>query len=461
MSIAWELGRRCRDARTLLVTEHASPMSASAAAGVMLSGFAETTVLTHAAPAGTAKAKLRLDAAREWPAWATAINNLDNLEKIALENGTVVILNAVGGDLDERNFRAILSDLDAAGESYENVDPSDLQLRCAPHARPLRAVRIPREQWVESASTLRALSNALTRLPSVEVVHAAPATISGCAPDGKCTLTVGDARVEASETLLAAGYRTTDLLEFDPELRAAIPRVLAGSGAALICHTPTPRAMPTLAVRTPNRAFACGLHALSWSQPGLCYVGATNNVQRNVGTSPLVGDIGFLIDCATEQIDCRLAGACVSATRLGARPVTEDSFPLLGQTSRRGLWLATGTFRDGFLCAPVIATRLVDALLAQRPQLADLEAFAPCRRPISPCTVEEAIANAVENYLAIAFERGARLPAVGGWVEDFRGTVEARVRAIYRSATAKHTIPPDFLWDVEKGDIGSVFGVKR
>jgi glycine oxidase len=460
MSVAWELGRRCQGARTLLVTERSSVLSASAAAGVMLSGYAETTVLTHATAAGTAKAKLRLDGARLWPEWLATVNEVGG-SQVDLEDHTVVILNPVGGTLDEFNFAAILAELNAAGEPYETIAPLDLPLRPAPHGRPLRAIGIPSERWVDGPAVLRTVATALSRLPSLELVQAASVSIAAQAPSGGCSLRIGDKRVEAGETVLASGYRTSMLLGFDNELAASIPRMLGGCGTAFRCEMPALRPMPTVAVRTPNRAFACGLHALSWGNSGVCYVGATNNVQANVDGKPLVTDIGFLVDCAVAQIDRRLARATLGEIRLGARPVTEDSFPLLGRTTRRGLWLATGTFRDGFLCAPVLARRLVDAILAQRLTLAGLEAFVPCRSPISPCSVEAAIRAAVDNYLAIAFERGARLPAVGGWVEDFAGAIEARVRAVYEASTASHTIPPDFLWDVEYGDLGPVFGIPR
>src|SRR5688572_8157003 len=212
MSIAWELGRRCRHAKTLLVTEQRAPLSASAAAGVMLSGFAETTVLTHAATAGTAKAKLRLDGAHAWPEWLANANGESRADPVTLQGDTVVILNSVGGTLDERNFNAILAELDAAGAPYEEIAPLDLPFRPAPNGRPLRAINIPAERWLDGTAVLRALASALARLPSVEVVHATATAITADVPSGRCTVAVGHQRVEAGETVVAAGYRTSLLL---------------------------------------------------------------------------------------------------------------------------------------------------------------------------------------------------------------------------------------------------------
>jgi glycine/D-amino acid oxidase-like deaminating enzyme len=60
----------------------------------------------------------------------------------------------------------------------------------------------------------------------------------------------------------------------------------------------------------------------------------------------------------------------------GWRPTTADGYPLIGATSVPGLAIASGTRRDGFHLAPVIADHLVQILRGERGD--------PRFRPFSP-----------------------------------------------------------------------------
>ncbi len=62
----------------------------------------------------------------------------------------------------------------------------------------------------------------------------------------------------------------------------------------------------------------------------------------------------------------------------GLRPGTPDGLPILGETSVRGYFAATGHFRDGILLAPVTASIMAEVITENRTRF-DLSAFAPQR----------------------------------------------------------------------------------
>lgn len=62
----------------------------------------------------------------------------------------------------------------------------------------------------------------------------------------------------------------------------------------------------------------------------------------------------------------------------GLRPGTPDALPILGETSTRGYYVATGHFRDGILLAPITARIMAQVIAGKNPEH-HLEAFSPNR----------------------------------------------------------------------------------
>lgn len=105
-----------------------------------------------------------------------------------------------------------------------------------------------------------------------------------------------------------------------------------------------------------------------------------------VGTT--VEDVGFDKSVRPETIQGmhhaatgyvpELAAANVTETWAGLRPGTPDDLPLIGPTSERNMFLASGLFRNGILLAPLAAKVTADLVMGRRPEI-DISAFAPGR----------------------------------------------------------------------------------
>ncbi|HZQ19621.1 MAG TPA: glycine oxidase ThiO [Terriglobales bacterium] len=90
-----------------------------------------------------------------------------------------------------------------------------------------------------------------------------------------------------------------------------------------------------------------------------------------------VNTIQKLVHAALELIPA-LAKSKKHENWAGLRPGTPDGLPILGETSTRGYFVATGHYRDGILLAPITARVMTDLIL-RRPLSHDLATFFPAR----------------------------------------------------------------------------------
>ncbi|WP_017608949.1 peptide chain release factor N(5)-glutamine methyltransferase [Nocardiopsis xinjiangensis] len=432
-SLAVELAER--GARVALVGRAHRPYAASTAAGAMLGCFGEVTTSLLGNEYGRTKFSLDLAAKDIWPEWLERISTDDSDGRdILTAKGTTVLLNTVGtGAIDSDNFEAIRSALEANGEPHENVDPDDVEwLDPDPNSRPLRALHIPGEHAVDSGRLLHRLTAVAQRL-EVSLVDAQATKVlnDGGQAQG---VELEDGRVlHAPKVVLASGVGSQELVDSVDGLGECIPRLVSGYGVSALVTTDD-GTQPESVIRTPNRAFACGLHVVPRSMARV-YVGATNIINPRPMADPVMRDLLFLLECSHRQIRRNLWSSSVVDVKVGNRPVSLDGFPLLGETPLTGLWMMTGTYRDGLFLSPLLARDFADRLNGTAAGL-DLEAFAPERAPLTGVSREETVRTTVEHMLATGYEHHWHVPT------DWQEYLAADLKPIYTDWADR--IDPDF-----------------
>lgn len=401
-SIAHELGERGRHVARVGPVDR--DRAASTAAGAMLGCFGEVTKGMLASEHGRAKLDLDYRARDMWTAWDDRLSERSGDERSLLSaEGTFVLLNTVGSAaVDTASFRAIEQTLQDFEEKYEHVDPEELDWLSPNHLyRSLRGLFIPGEHAVDSHRLLRKLDSAFAATGgSLFDDHAHGLVIDGGRVTG-VRLRGGEV-LHADQVVLAAGALSLELMDSLPELRRRIPPMVSGYGVSALVETED-RALPNSVVRTPNRAFACGLHCVPRGD-GMLYLGATNIISEEPRRHAALGDLQFLLDCAVDQLHTNLAEAALHAVQVGNRPVPVDGFPLLGSTGADGLWLATGTYRDGLHQSPLLARHIADLLDGKDSDFGFLNRFQPVRAPLHGGTREEIVTTAVEHMMATGYE---------------------------------------------------------
>lgn len=425
-----------RGVRVGLLGEPDRPFAASSAAGAMLGAFGEITAASSGTAIGRRRLAIDLEAKRAWPEWLAFLSDdRGDPEDLITARGTTVILNTVGtAAVDSRNFAAILDALRSHGEPHEAVDVEDLPwLDPDETSRPLRAVHIPGEHAVDSGRLLRRLADRAQRL-GVDVVHGEAVAIDHEGGTRATGVRLRDgSRLSADQVVLASGVGCQDLVDSVPGLGGTIPRLIAGYGVSALVTTHD-GTQPDSVVRTPNRAFACGLHVVPRGR-GRVYLGGTNILSPKPLAHPAMRDLVFLLECSHRQLRRNLWSSAVVDVQVGNRPVSLDGNPILGPTPLPGLWMMTGTYREGLFLSPVLSEHFA-ALLTGADTRLDLSPFTPERPPLEERSRAEIVATTVEHALATGYEDHWHIPT------HWQDVLDADLPPIY--AAWADALDPDF-----------------
>jgi glycine/D-amino acid oxidase-like deaminating enzyme len=451
-SIALEVARRAPDLSIAVIGPPGRDGAATGAAGAMLNCFAEVTQYTSAHPAAEAKFAIARQALDMWPDWlemlADTAGPAGATARASHTTGTHVLLPAAAGPIAVRNFAAMRAGLDEHREPYEDLDLSGLDaapisgLMPRATALPTRAVHLRREGAVDA----RAVLDALTAAGAAGGVAFVPQTVrTVLATAGRVhgvRLADGDV-LDAGAVVLAAGSGSGELAR-DVLPLGAVPPMLHGTGAALLTERAGPGGGSSCVIRTPNQAATCGVHVVPHPRLGQQYVGATNFITWRPWAGPGLGATEGLIRTVCQEIDHTIAFSTLRRWLWGVRPIPLDCFPLIGRSSVDGLLFATGTYRDGFHCSPLIAHHVAQTLLADEPADARFAWFRPERPPIQTMTVERAISEAVVHGVETAHEQGLQLPY---YLDDqlLAGFVRDRAERFYAALPDPVALAPEIV----------------
>ncbi|WP_411110444.1 NAD(P)/FAD-dependent oxidoreductase [Streptomyces sp. c-19] len=413
LSLAWVLAQRGQRVAVLGLPHR--PWAGSAAAGAMLGCFGEVTTSLLATEHGRAKLELGIHAKDLWPQWLAELEDGTEGADIKTAEGTTVVLNTIGtAEIDDANYNAIRAELARYDEPFEDVEPSDLDwVDAEPISRPLKAFHIPGEHAVDASALLERLESAAVRAGAVLVPEfAARVAYQGERVTG--VVTASGRTIAADQVTLAAGARTQELLDSLP-VGPRIPRLVSGYGVSALVKS-VDGTTPDSVIRTPNRSFACGLHVVPRGD-GHVYLGATNVISVEPRDTAEMRDLVFLLQCAHRQVRRSLWNSDVTKVQVGNRPVSMDGFPLLGEGGMQGLWIMTGTYRDGLHLSPLLARDFAARILGERPQ-ADLDRFGPLRQPIRAGSRQEIVDLLIDHQMGIGYEQDWTIPVEWHqWIE--------------------------------------------
>jgi glycine oxidase len=425
---------------------------ASKAAGAMLGCFGEVTGDSLRTEAARTRFELGVRAHDRWP---DVLRRLEEYSStgfpLQVATETHVVLNAIGAELDTVNFEAILKALDEYGKPWSEIDPKDIPgFKPRTDARALRAIHLPAEGAVDARGVLAALEARLDATGATLVDQTVRRLVGG---DGAVTgVELDDGHIiEAGAVVVAVGARSEALVRTVVEDAELVP-MFAGLGFAMIARRTAGEPFRSV-VRTPNRGFACGLHVVP-AGPGYEYFGATNRLVDDVSSVTWIADVRYLCQYSMQQLDEQIARHEVVRWLNGNRPVTLDGFPAIGWLPVSGLYLMSGTYRDGFHCAPLLATHVANELQGE-PGIID-PMFNPVRRPIETRTIEGSIEEYVQHNMAAWFETGAEA-APQMTTTQLAAYYRARGTEAYRKLGTDYALGPDMLWYAE----GSLVGARR
>jgi glycine oxidase len=322
---------------------------ASRAAGAMLGAFGEIT--SDDGGIDDPAFQFRLEAQRMYPGWLDGLGQRTGLS-VHQGSGTYVVANNVGLT-DRASLHRMKQRADAVGEPAEYVDPVDIPgLRPNQYQAPGICLHLPHEHSVDPDQLLGALEAAAVASGSWTHIAEVVQTVRPADQAWEIT-TAGGRAVRTSQVILCAGSRSWEVLDKELCVGAGLPDLYFGKGVSCLVRNGPPIRST---IRTPNRAFACGIHVVP-RPDGLLYLGATNSlgIDHDIERGIQPGELHNLFDEVLHQINGDLRQSRIEALRVGFRPIAAHGRPVLGTTGLPGLSVATGTYRDGVLMAPLVA----------------------------------------------------------------------------------------------------------
>lgn len=434
------------------MSNHPSQGSASKAAGAMLNCFAEVTNLTFHSDLGRIKFEMALQARNLWPKWLEKINERLNDHKLTVTPGTFICLNSRGGDLDSENFDCIEKSLIQYEEIYEEVGFDSIP-GLNPHrgSRPLKSFYLPSEGSIDSQLIITSLQDILLQNPNVEFIDNLAIALKSYRDAVTGVICSDSTTITADLVVVAAGAYSQKIFDSLPELAEKMPRILAGVGQSFVVTQALENPIQHV-VRTPNRAGACGLHVVPLTNNQL-YVGASNNLSLLPQDMPTLGIIHFIMNCLIEEIQQELYGSTLDSIRVGNRPVSIDGFPLLGRSSLPGLYILTGTYRDGFLQSPLLAQMACQEIL-RNISLFDVR-LSPERKNIESLTFLEAIHEYGKHYIGSLYEHRINFPKFileKSWIEGVRKNMKSELHKL----NVHQGFTPDVLFMFDLNNLTSL-----
>ena len=407
--------------KVIVIGKNARPGSATMAAGAMLNSFCEIEVGSLETDIDISRFDLSYRASKMWPQFVLdymdvalhgnclikECHTCQGSHGACFELGTYLINNCATDSLEDENYAAIIKALDDFYEPYTVVDPQDIP-NYNPQARnrATKAIYIPNEGWLNPKLTLRAIDAIVEHFPCVEFIDANVDRIIQSGNLIESVLLTDGRQISGDKYILATGATASDLIE-KSNLGISIPRIFYGVGVSI--QISSPAAQHTKTIRTPNRGLACGLYTVPyylspWEQSEIL-IGSSSYVSPVPLYNAKVGSTQSLLNMAMEQVNTDFYKATVSAINVGCRPVSADTYPVIGKTSIPNFIVVTGTKRDGFHLAPVISEALTQ-MVYDEPYDTQFDHFKPERKLIRQQTREEAIEASVKHMLNANYQHG-------------------------------------------------------
>lgn len=315
------------------------PDSASLAAAAMLNSYAELGEGSLDHEIQRYKFSKSCEATQLWPGYLKSLSEQSGVEISLIEKTSLVKT----GEGSSSHFNAVKNALEAHGQKYfEKEDHLILENEAA----------------VQPELVFKAFDKILSDHDQIVNVQGYVYKLEIESATKRIYTHSGD-QIQAQQIVLASGVHVNELCSKTKGLEKVL-QIFYGRG--LSAHLRCPNHGIEWTHRTCHDGAHCGVYLIPYNEDQL-FIGATSELMQSAEERNKRMELNYLLDKAKQSLCPNLKSAEVEKVLLGYRPTTADAFPLFGQTSVEGVWVASGTKRDGFHLAPVISQELSKAIL--------------------------------------------------------------------------------------------------
>jgi glycine oxidase len=287
--------------------------------------------------------RLNLAAAERYPEFVAELEDASGRDPGYRRCGMIAVARDADDNAALENLFAFQSELGLKVERLSGAEVRALEPGLAPGAR--GGVLVDGDHQVDNRALVEALLEACRK---AGVAHTA-SRVTALGDGARVELADGTA-LEADTVVLATGCWTNAIAGLPSD---ALPPVRPVKGQLLHLKGP---ATPELVGRSVR-----GLDVyIVPRRDGRVVVGATVE-ELGFDVRPTAGGVFALLRAAYELLP-GITELELTEITVGLRPGSPDNAPIIGPTSRDGVVVATGHYRNGILLAPVTADAIVDLL---------------------------------------------------------------------------------------------------
>jgi len=442
LATAFSLSKKNTKLKIAIIGPQKRIGAASLAAGFMLNCFAEVEYDTLNSDVGKKKFELLLQSRDLWHNRVKELNSV-NKNKLKINNGTFIINNASADNLDDANFLAIENALKKYSEKYEIFDSSKIHgYNPDPKKRSLKTIYIPREGSLNSKETFNSYENYLKKNKNIFFINALVKDVK--IKNNRIDKIVDEKNnsYTSSNIIICNGAYSKILIEKIKHLNNEVQKIFYGTGTSLIVESDIKKNMPDSVIRTPNRGMACGIHTLPVDGKHF-YLGATNRLSHIPINDPILSTIFGLQKSLVEEVNVSHASSKVKKIIVGHRPTSVDTFPLIGKTSIKGIWIVTGTKRDGYTMSPLIGNEIANQIFDNKFDK-NFSLFNPERKIYKLMSKKEGIDKAIKHFVSAAYQHGLVIPNTDS-IEKYKDSLRTEIENIYKKNKINYGVPPEML----------------
>jgi len=416
--------------------------SASLAAGAMINVFGELEYDTLSSGEGKSKFQMLLKSRVLWKEHIDKLNN-ETSTKLKFYKGTYVLNNSSADDLDDKNFNSIEKGLKYFKEPYSFVNGKDIKgYYPEPKSRSLNSLYIPNEGFISSAKNLLdAYDKIFDQKKNIDIKNSDIKKII-IKKDLKILIDDKGNKYSCKNLVIAAGSYSNFLIKQIKQIKNKIPDIFFGIGNAIIAESDK-QILPDKVVRTPNRGMACGLHVVPLNKKNI-YIGASNRVMDRPNKNALISTTSNLMNSLLKEVNQNYGNLKIKKICTGYRPTTSDTFPIIGETSVKGLYIISGTKRDGLSLSLLLSKYITNSILKLKNGYKFPKVFKPERKLISTMTIKEGIEKSVKHRISAAFQHELSIPKTES-LEDYKNMIYSEVLKIYKNEKLKKGVSPEIL----------------
>ena len=322
----------------------------------------------------------------------------------------------------------------------------------APH-RPVRSIMVE-DGIINSRQLLKSIDKIIENKKNIDYFDTIAKAINYSKSNSE--IITKKNKIQTSNIVFANGAYAQSLVDNIKELKNNTPRLFFGAGSAVILDYNKTRNKfitnsnseknPKFAIRTMDRGHACGLHLLPFKTH--MYLGASSAIFREPETSPRVSSMAFLLNDGMNQIGPCIGRSSVKSYAYGFRPVSEDVFPMIGESNLRGIWYLNGTKRDGLTMSPYICSELAEEILNGKSKLH--KEFYPSRNLISYFNKKTAIQKTAIAIYNKENTHNMSLPDSNNFSEYFE-RIKNNIEEVYKNNIKNFGIHPELLANYKQG----------